>query len=293
MDYKKLAGSVVCGIAAGALAMAPVQAQDNVVVADTNMAASMNPMPLGGQVVRYYTDRAGYVTAMDVQTTEGVRLVRFSPDLGQRLFTTYPVGGKVDVFVMGSPETRYDVVGIGPAVPRAGYMQRYMVSDVDLLQADAYIMAGAEEMTVKGNLANVVTSDKGEVLALVLDDNTLIRVPRESRHIAPGYNGTDRVTPLFKGARVIAKGYAEAPRFGVLSAYPQRIAGKSIVVNGHSVGAIGLPQLVVGKRDAIFKTNVMGPDTSADELRAVSYGYQTYPGTMSSSSNMMGTMSNQ
>lgn len=291
MDYKKLTGSLVCGIAAGALAMAPVQAQDMVVSADSNMSVGA-VTPISGQVVRYYTDRSGFVTAMDVQTAQGVRLVRFSPDLGHRLHTTYPVGGQVDVFVVGGPETRYDVVGIGRTAPGGGYRQPYMVSDIDLLKADPYILAGAEETTVKGSLRNIVTSSSGEVLALVLDDNTLVRVPRESRHIAPGYNGSDRVTPLFRGARIIAKGYAEAPRFGVLSVYPQRIAARGIVVNGHSVGAIGFPQLTVGTRDAIFKTNVMGPDTSQDELRAVGYGYQTYPGTMSSAPGMAGTMSN-
>jgi hypothetical protein len=303
MNYKQLTGSAVCGVVMSALAVAPALAQNDTmmtgtVTPDTNMTttaaadASLAPMPINGQVLRYYTDRSGFVTAMDVQTADGVRLLRFAPDLGQRLYTTYPIGGTVDVYVVGSPymgDTRYDVVSIGKEVPRAGYMQPYMVRDVDLLEADPYIEIGAQQKNVTGKLQRVITNEKGDVLGLVLDNNTLVRVPREARSIAPGYAGTSRITPLFKGASVVATGYDEAPRFGVISVYPERLAARAIVVNGRSVGGVGFPRFDTTSKEVLLNTNIMGPDTSADELKAVGMGYNSYPGNMSSASAMTGT----
>jgi hypothetical protein len=55
------------------------QQHDDVVAAD---AGDGN----GSAILR---DRSGYVTAMDVQTADGVQFVRFSPGMGSRLYTTY------------------------------------------------------------------------------------------------------------------------------------------------------------------------------------------------------------
>jgi len=292
MNYKRLAGSVVCGLAVGALAMAPAQAQNTMMTgttADTNMGVSA-PSPVSGQVLRYYTDRAGYVTAMDVQTNEGVQMLRFAPNLGQRLYTTYPPGGTVDVFVVQSPYgklTRYDVVGIGKEVPRAGYMQPYMISDVELLKAEPYIVAGSQETTVKGKLSRVITDDAGDVLGLVLEDNTLIRVPREARPASSSYAGSERVTPLFKGAQVIATGYEEAPNYGVISTFPNRLSARAIVVNGHSVGAVGFPRMMKGSSRALLDVDIAAglggkSAVSEDEMTAFGQGYRTYSGNMTS-----------
>ena len=59
-------------------------------------------------------------------------------------------------------------------------------------------------------------------------NQVLVRVPAELRH--PGgaqMAGSGRVTPLFPGADVEIVGYVEAPRYGVVSAYGQRIAAGS------------------------------------------------------------------
>jgi len=112
----------------------------------------------------------------------------------------------------------------------------------------------------------------------------LVRVPRELRHIAPGHAGTARVTPLFKGANVEVTGYNEAPRFGTLSRYAQRISANAIVVNSRAVGAIGIPMMRAKDQKALFNNvDLGGSSMSAEEMRASGMGYTVY-GT----SNSMG-----
>jgi len=327
----------------GLIAVAPAaQAQTDMSTTTTSTSMSMSqPTLVTGTVLRYYVDRSGYVTAMDVQTAEGVQFVRFSPGMGTRLYNTYPVGGTASVYVMGSPATRWDVVSVGANAPApGGMMMPYTVTDAELLDAEPYIMAGAKMVTVSGRLRNMIVNDRGEVVGLVLgggggnrmggmmqdaamsaDGTTmmssstaagdtmttsttmtsnmaggtgammgmeprgvLVRVPREFRHIAPGYAGTERVTPLFKGAMVEVTGYPEAPRFGVLDIYNRRIAASALVVNGRAVGALGIPMMAEKTSRALFGgVNLGGAGRSAEEMRAAGMGYTVY-GT----SNTMG-----
>ena len=289
---------------------------------------SAEPTLVSGTIVRYYTDRSGYVTAADVQTANGIQMVHFSPGMGQRLYTASPVGGQVNVWV--SPSTmgtgHWNVVGIGADRPGGGFTAPYGTTAVDLLDSEPYIMAGAQLMTVRGTLRGVVTANNGEVLALVLDKaemgaaalgktakatpvnadsggassttsasmggtmrrgvmmnqlagSVLVRVPRELRHIAPGAMGTGRVTPLFKGSDVTAKGYLEATRYGALSTFSDRLVANAIVVNGRSVGALGVPMMPRGKNKPLFgglDVPLLGGAASPEETRAMQLGYSTY-----------------
>jgi len=189
MVCKLKTGRLAYGIAMGALALTPLvaQAQDtssttgamtgtmsSSTMGTTSSSSMMQPMPLTGTVLRYYVDRSGYVSAADVQTANGVQMVRFAPTMAQRLYSTYPVGGQVSLYVVGSQNqwggTSNYVVGLGEAMPAAGFMSPYMVSDVDLLQAEPYIMAGTRMAQFNGKLRSVVTAENGEVLGLVLDN---------------------------------------------------------------------------------------------------------------------------
>jgi len=344
MRCKKLVGQLVCGAAIGAIAMAPlaVRAQDAGMGAGGTgtMGAggtmSAEPMMVSGTVVRYYTDRSGYVTAADVQTANGIQMVHFSPGMGQRLYTMAPTGGQVNVWVSPSAmgAGHWNVVGVGADRPNT-FMTPYSVSAVDLLEAEPYIMAGAQLTTVKGKLRGVITANNGEVLALVLDNATLgsaamggaqmtsantvdgnmgggmmsggamgggmmgsrmiVRVPREVRHISPGAMGTGRVTPLFRGSDVAAKGYVEAPRYGALSTYSNRLVANALVVNGQSVGALGVPMMPRGKNRPLFgglDLDMPGGSASPEEMKAMQMGYTTYTtdGMMGGSGTMGGSV---
>jgi len=292
----------------------------------TTTTTTATPTMVTGTVLRYYSDRSGYVTAMDVQTADGVKFVRFSPGMGQRLYTTYPVGGTATVYVAPSAGlTAPTVVGVGDTMPSPGMMSMASVpSDVDVLDSEPYIVSGTKLVKVRGSLRDIITNDQGEVVGLVIKDSspedtmeasgmsatssstgatlatpmlpgmTLVRVPREFRQIAPGYRGTERVTPLFKGADVEVTGYPEAPRYGVLSTFGGRIAARALVVNARQVGSIGIQRMIPGKRTLFNNVNIGGAGQSAEELRAAGMGYSTYsvngsgtPGMTASSSDTM------
>ncbi|HEX8550264.1 MAG TPA: hypothetical protein VF681_01785 [Abditibacteriaceae bacterium] len=295
MISKKMTAGVLCSVVAGALALAPVaKAQDTMMSTTTTTTmsndASMTPMAVTGTVVRYYVDRAGYVSAMDIQTANGIEMVRFSPGMGNRLYNTYPVGGQASVYVVGSPTTRWDVVGMGATAPTT-MMAPQMLSDVQLLDSEPYILAGTKLVTKSGKLSDLIVNDQGEVVGMILDNSMLVRVPREVRNIAPGAAGTERVAGLFKGADVEVTGYPEAPRYGVLSSFTDRIAANALVVNGRAVGSIGVPMMSREMTESVFNVNVGGTDRTAEELRAQGMGYTTYMPMSSGAGMTNGTMS--
>lgn len=322
MNCKKiLAAPLACGIALSALTFAPsASAQDTMMsttttTTTTTMAA---PTQVTGTVLRYYADRAGYITAMDLQTATGVEFIRFSPGMAQRVYSAAPVGGTATVYVSGSPTTRWDVVGLGTAMPSPNVMMAPAPSDIELLDSVPYINAGAKMVTVQGTLADTITNDMGEVVGLILsgtsiDDKnrrmmmtslgmnadmamsasmgmpmngmTVVRVGREFRNPARGEVGSERVTPLFKGSDVIVTGYPEAPRYGAISNFQNRIAANAIVVNGRNVGPIGIQRMMGNRNNGSMMGGMMnggmmnGGTMTAEQTRASNMGYTTYTTT--------------
>lgn len=263
------------------------------------------PTQVTGTVLRYYADRAGYITAMDLQTASGIEFIRFSPGMAQRIYSAAPVGGVATVYVSGTPTTRWDVVGLGSMMPSPNVMMMPAPSDIEMLDSIPYITSGAKMVTVSGELADTITNDMGEVVGLLLSGSsmksdmmmsnmgmmnmampmnsmTLVRVGREFRHSAPGAAGTERVAALFKGADVVVTGYPEAPRYGVVSNFQNRIAANAIVVNGRNVGAIGIQKMMGGMRKnsmMMMGDSTMGGTMTAEQTRAMGMGYTTYTTT--------------
>lgn len=322
---KFLSKPLVCGVALSVLALAPLASKadtmamgDSTVSSTTTSSMSTNsmssPMMVTGSVVRYYTDRTGYVTAMDLQTADGVKFVRFSPSMGQRLYTNAPIGGTATVYVSNG-----NLLSIGEKMPTS--MMSLPPTDLEILEAVPYITVGAKLKKIRGRLKGIVTSDSGEVVGLIvkngemamMGDNasmmspditatsgsmmpvssmtpmmmagtTLVRIPCEFRSLAPGYNGTEYVTPLFLGSDVEVVGYPEAPRYGAMSIYENRIAANAIIVNGRSVGALGFQKLMLSKKERAMMSGMSMMETSggtmsADEMSASRMGYTPY-GTM-------------
>jgi len=280
--------TLTLGVAAGAIALSTteVKAQEGATMAPPNVgmtASGLAPMPVSGTVQRYYVDRTGFVTAMDVQTADGVRMVRFSPSMASNLTSMYPVGSTASVFVTSSgsgSSTRYDLAGTGSTMPAPSAMyQPMMVSDIDVLKAEPYVMIGAKSQLYTGKVTGAITAPKtGEVLAIILDDKTMLRVPREFRHV-PASAAPEGVTPLFKGSYVAAYGVPEAPRYGSVSPFAERVAATSISVNGHPLGALGFGQLAADKTDTLFGFNIpfFGGGTPIDtNLSATEQGYTPY-----------------
>jgi len=240
------------------------------------------PTLVSGTVVRYYVDRTGYVTAMDVQTANGIQMVTFPANRATTIYNLHPVGGNIDAWVVpGAAGTgQWTAVGTGADRPQV-WWHTFAVSDIDWLEAEPYFEAGATETFVSGDLEGVVVNDSGDVLALVLDTGNgraMVRVPPQVRHVAPGHEGDERVAALFRGAEVTAVGTLEAPRRGgLLGTYNQVFAANTLTVNGRSVGAIGIPRIRLASQNTLLDWNVGGPDViTEEERRAATMGYRTY-----------------
>jgi len=263
-------------LAAGSIALCSMGAQaQTTTTASSTAMSSTAPMAVTGTVLRYYVDRSGYVTAMDVQTTSGVQMVRFAPTLASRLTGMYPVGSTATVYVTSVNGMSY-LAGTGPTMPAPTAMyEPYMVSAIDLLKAPPYTVLGAKEQVVTGDVTGYIASDSGDVLALVVDKTKLIRVPPESRQ-GTGDNIPEGLTPLFKNSHLVATVLPEADRYGVVSPYESRWIASAITIDGESLGAKGFGK-ISKKKDSLFGWNVpLGGSVSPEEAQASMWGYNTY-----------------
>ena len=214
----------------------------------TMTSPTMMPTLVSGTVQNYYVDRAGYVSAMDVMTADGVKMVRFAPSMAQRVTALYPVGSSASVYVtsrMMGKMTSYDLAGTGPDMPTPTSMMMPMdINPVDVLKAVPYTTIGAKEETISGKLTGYVSDPaNGEVLGIVVDNKTLVRVPMQNRLVQASTSPTG-ITPLFAGSYVVARGYKEVPLYGVVSPFESRIAASSISVNGASLGPLGFGKIM-------------------------------------------------
>lgn len=250
-------------------------------------SSMMTPMAVSGEVLRYYVDRAGFVTAMDVRAADGIKMVRFSPSMAQSLTAMYPVGSTAAVYVtssmMGSA-TRYDLAGMGAEMPApTSMMMPMMVSDVDILRSQPYTTIGAKSTRYSGTLSGYIADPmNGEILALVLDNKTLIRVPRENRLVQASM-APEGIVPLVKGAAVVAYGLPEAPRYGSVSPYETRAIGTGIAVNGRALGPLGFGKMLMTKNSSLLGFNLFGSgNMTPEETNAMGMGYMPYmaPGSM-------------
>jgi hypothetical protein len=239
--WKKLiAGALAAACMAAPFAMT-VQADDMAV--DNPSMVTSNPVQISGTVEKYYTDRSGLVTAMDLNsTTGGVHKVRFAPSWGRRLLDNYPVGSTLEGWVDESPDGTKNLVDIGVERPN-----RFVTNDfhtgTERLLSRAWIWKDAATETVTGELNKVIVSEKGEVLALELKDGTLVRVPKTVKHQEQGAKGSKHVAQLFKGAEVTAWGPQVWHARGDVSIYGQRIASTGLSINGKTVSAIGIQNM--------------------------------------------------
>ena len=279
------------GIAVGVLAVSPFTAQaqmadDKMMMSNDAMMAA-EPMLVTGTVENYWVDRAGFVSAMTVNTDGGTQTVRFSPGKAQMLNTNFPVGSTINVWV--SPHMMdgravsgvWEARGVGTARPSV-WMPVNMTSDFDWLAATPYVSAGAMNRQVSGTLRGIVTDPRGDILALAIDTDmgrALVRVPAELRQIARGHiGGNERVASLIKGSDIVVMGMPEATRIGQLSPYSQRIAANTISVNGKNAGSIGIQMLTPSQRRSLLGFDIGGmmENDNMKDRNASNMGYMVY-----------------
>lgn len=275
------------GAVAGALALSPlpVKAQETMEsygAAAVRATPVPEPITISGTVDNYWLDRSGYVTAVSLRTgTDQREIIRFSPSQARRLYTAYPVGSSMTVWVTPSTGKRryWNARALGEARPVIWYPVN-TTSDFDWLSARAYILPDAQHSVVTGKLRGVVIDKRGDVLALAIETptgHTLVRVPPELRQMSRGHIGTERVAPLFKGSDVEVRGIMEAPRWGVLTPFSSRIAADTIAVNGKHAGSIGIQMLPADHRESLLNWNIGGLNNdSIFDAQAAELGYGIY-----------------
>lgn len=239
---------LLAGLAAAATLAAPItvttaHAADAVVISEQ---ASPAPIQVSGTVEQYYTDRSGYVTALDLNsTTGGVHKVRFAPSWADRLLENHPVGSTLDAWVVQDNSADMplsNLVDIGAERPNR-FLTNEFHTGTERLQSRAWVWRDAAHERVTGELDKVIVSERGEVLAIVLEDGTLVRVPRGVKHHEQGARGTKHVAQLFSGVEVTAWGPQVWHARGDVSIYGQRVASNGLSINGKSVGAIGIQNI--------------------------------------------------
>ncbi len=238
---------------------------------------SMTPSPVSGTVTRYYTDRAGFVSAMDVQAADGVKRVHFSPSMAGRLLATAPVGSQIAATVTSSG-MNYDLAGVGAAMPTpATMMMPSGASDLSYLRSQPYIQIGTKSKQIEGKLTGAVADpDSGQILAIILDKTTFVRVPMNNR-VPQASTAPEGVAPLLKGALVVVDGYEESPRYGTVSPYAKRVVATGVSVNGHTLGAFGFGKVDTDPTSTLFKFNLnfFGGE-SATEIGTGKMAYTPY-----------------
>lgn len=285
-----LAKYLLGGAVVGALALSPVAAKADHHMNDMHAygaaAVRATPVPepisVSGKVDNYWLDRSGYVTALSLDTGgEKKEIIRFSPSQARRMYTKYPVGSDLTVWVTPSTGKHkyWNARGLGADRPVVWYPVN-TTSDFDWLSAYAYILPDSKASVVSGKLSGIVIDKSGDVLALALETDsgwTLVRVPAELRQVARGSIGSERVAPLFKGAHVEVRGVMEAPRWGVLTPFSSRIAADTIAVNGKHAGAIGIQALPRDRRESLLNWNIGGLNSdSIFDAQANELGYGVY-----------------
>jgi len=285
-------GSMAGGAMTGSTMTPGMTGSDPSMMGQGMMGGMSAPMPVSGTVTRYYVDRAGFVAAMDVQTADGTKLVRFSPSMAQRLTSSFPVGSTISGFVtsMGTgSNAMYELAGTGTSMPAPGMMMPMMINDIDILRAPAYTTLGAKETEISGKLTGYISDPaSGDVLALILDKNTLVRVPQQSR-LQQASTAPEGVADLLRGAFVAARGVDEAPRFGSVSPYTRRLIANSISVDGRTVGTFGFGRVKEGKNSTLLKFNLFG-SMAPKNMGSMDTDFQPYMAPGSDSSMSGGAM---
>jgi hypothetical protein len=235
----------IMGAAAAAALTVPLSINTTARADDAATTATMSspPIQISGTVEKYYTDRSGLVTALDLNATAGgVHKIRFAPSWARRLLDDHPVGSTLNGWVEKSDDGTSNLVSIGADRP-----DRFLTNDfhtgAERLKSRAWVWKDAGTETVTGELNKVIVDFNGEVLALELKDGTLVRVPRTVKNQEQGAHGSKGVAQLFKGAEVTAWGPQVWHARGDVSIYGQRIASDGLSINGKTVSAIGIQNL--------------------------------------------------
>ena len=246
MDKSRLLNWKMLGIAA--LLLLPMSfgsPSGNRTASADSMAATSAPVAISGTVKQYFTNRAGYVSALSLETSSGTEMVHFAPSWAKRLLANSPVDSTLDGWVISHRQGEWswnDLVSIGKD-PAARVLKEKIPTGAQQLDDQSWVWKKGKPGKVEGKLQKIIINGNGDILALVLDNGALVRVPKTVRNEELGAYGTDAIAPLFKDVAVSAWGAPEWQASGDVSIYNQHFATTGLSINGKTVSAIGIPRL--------------------------------------------------
>jgi hypothetical protein len=237
---------------------------------------TVEPMLVSGTVQRFYADRSGLVTALELETPGETAWVHFPPYLAQQLLQNSPIGATAKLWLMPHPQpitetegaSRWNLVGIGEARPD-NFLTPAATGDLELLDTGAPA-AEAPQSTLQGRITNVVTNNTGAVLALILDNNMLVRIPATMRGDA-----TSKVL-WTKEMAITATVQPEAAREGALSNYANRYLATTLSLDGQDVSLAGVPPLNAEQAAQLFGPSQVVADVEPSQVVASQLGLKLY-----------------
>lgn len=236
-------------------------------------------LQISGIVQRFYVDRSGLVTAVELQTPGETLFVHFPPERAQEVFDAAPTGTTATFWVVGRSNGRmrpgfshWNLAGTGETKPAGEVALASESSDIDRIEAG---VAGGESTTVRGQLTNVVASENGEVVAIVLDGSTLVRLPREMRRASETPAEEPKV-PWSRNIEVEVAALPETERIGTLGNYKMRLVATTLSIGGRDLTGSGVPALSREQATAIFGTDTTVDATEPGLVEAQTSGLRLY-----------------
>lgn len=203
-----------------------------------------SPFLLTGTVKNYFYDRSGYVTALSLQTSGAEAYLHFGPEKAAALIEQFPVNGPLQAWVKADEERgqgHWRLVSAGEEMPLTSVAPP-LLSDLTRLTNPAPLPETALPTVQTGKLTGVVANESGRILALVLDDGVLVRIPDALRGVsAPN----QKPLLLTRGSEVQVTAVEELPLEGAVSGFQTRLVATGLQVGGLSASAVGLPVLTV------------------------------------------------
>jgi hypothetical protein len=240
------------------------------------ITANSAPILVSGTVKQYFTNRAGYVSVLSLETSSGTEMVHFAPSWAKRLLDNNPVGATLDGWVIPHHQDNWswnDLVSLGKEP--TSFLNGNIPSGAQQLDDQSWIWKKGTPGKVQGRLKKIVVNSKGDVLALVLDNGALVRVPRTVRNEELGAYGTDAIAPLFKDVEVTAWGVPEWQASGDVSIYNQHFSTTGLSVNGKTVSAIGIPRFPVNE-NTLFGGHINLIDAGPAEIVGANGDYEPF-----------------
>jgi hypothetical protein len=236
----------------------------------------VEPVQVTGIVQRFYADRSGLVTALELQTPGETAWVHFSPHLAQELLRDSPIGATASLWLMPHSQplnnvdgnSRWNLVGIVKTPPQNALTPPAR-KDLELLES-ATPATDAPQSTLQGRVTNVVTNSDGAVQALILDGNTLVSIPATMR-------GTAASKVLWAREMTVSlTAQPEAALAGALSNYTNRYIATGLSLNGQDVSNAGVPPLSVEQATQLFGPSQVVADVEPAFVTASQLGLKLY-----------------